>query len=103
MRELSVSFVSVPMKVVEGALVRPNTRDTLDAWIALDPVCQSAVVVSSQPFCGYQFAIVKNALPTSMDFDVVGPEADPYSHPAAAAITLDSVARWLFEQQEWNW
>lgn len=97
MRQLPVVFVAVPMKNEEGQLKRPNTEDTIIAWLE---ICQNpckALFVTDQPFCGYQFAVIKSNLPDAFLFDVVGRGADPSSHPAAAAITLDSIARWIYQ------
>ena len=78
---------------------RPNTQDTIIAWLKVSPQPCKALFVSDQPFCGYQFAVVKGSLPDAFQFDLVGAGADPTSHPAAAAITLDSIARWIFQDQ----
>jgi hypothetical protein len=96
MRALPVRFVAVPMKGEK----RPNTEDTIVAWLETKPSAQKTLFVSDQPFCGYQFAVVKGCLPDAIDFDLVGKGADPSSHPLAAAITLDSIARWLYEEEK---
>ncbi len=96
MRNLPVVFVAVPMKVEGSSLKRPNTDDTIIAWLKTNPQPCTALFVSNQPFCGYQFAIIKRCLPISFQFDVVGKGVDPTNHPAMAAITLDSIARWIY-------
>ncbi len=102
MRSLPVVFVAVPMKMEGSSLKRPNTEDTIVAWLQLSPQPSSALFVSDQPFCGYQFAIIKATLPNAFLFDLVGPGVDPNSHPAAAAITLDSIARWIYQEDAMN-
>lgn len=97
MRNLDVVWIAVPMKMVGSTLKRPNTEDTLLAWLETNPDPCSALFVSDQPFCGYQFAIIHTTLPNSFEFDVIGPSVDPKSHPLAAAITLDTVARWMYQ------
>ncbi len=62
--------------------------------MGVDPC--TTLFVSSQPFCGYQYGIVDRYLPEEFLFEVVEPGTEPMSHPTAAAITLDSVARWLY-------
>jgi hypothetical protein len=94
MKNLPVVFIEVPMKQGEK---RPNTEDTLIAWLKKVKEPCSALFVSDQPFIGYQFAVVKGNLPDTIDFEVVGKGADPTSHPRAAAITLDSIARWIYQ------
>jgi hypothetical protein len=98
MRTIPVVFVAVPMKAEGSSLKRPNTEDTLIAWLKLSPEPCKALFISDQPFCGYQFAVVKANLPDTFLFDVVGQEADTTSHPAAAAITLDSITRWIYQE-----
>ena len=99
MRALPVAFVAVPMKQEGNLLRRPNTEDTIIAWLQTAPEPCKALFVSDQPFCGYQFAIIKGSLPKTFLFDLVGPGVDPTSHPAAAAITLDVIARWIYQEQ----
>lgn len=96
MRALPVTFIALPMKK-SG---RPTTEDTLIAWLQASPSPCRALFLSSQPFCGYQFAVVESKLPDSFSFDLVGPGCDPTSHPSAAAITLDSIARWIYQDSK---
>lgn len=96
MRSLLVTFIAVPLK---AGGKRPNTDDTILAWLKTSPEPCKALFVSDQPFCGYQFAAIKTLLPATLLFDVVGPGVNPNSHPSAAAITLDSIARWLYQER----
>jgi len=96
MRACAVKFIAVPMKQEK----RPNTEDTLLAWLEDSPEPCRALFVSDQPFCGYQFAVVKAVLPLKFEFELVGPGVDPMSHPSAAAITLDSIARWIYQEHK---
>ncbi|MES2121912.1 MAG: hypothetical protein V4492_03935 [Chlamydiota bacterium] len=94
MRQLPVVFVAVPM--FPGR--RPNTEDTIIAWLETQTATRTALFVSDQPFCGYQFAVVNSILPDAISFDLIGRGVDPHGHPAAAAITLDSIARWIYQE-----
>lgn len=98
MRSLPVVFIAVPMKIKDSVPVRPNREDTVLAWLKTAPQLCKALFVSDQPFCGQEFAIIKTCLPESFAFELVGPGVDPTSHPAAAAITLDSIARWIYQE-----
>ena len=100
MRQLPVVFIAVPMKGEGPARQRPNTADTIIAWLQTDPDPCKALFVSDQPFCGYQFAIVKTFLPDSFLFDLVGAGVDPFGYPTAAAVTLDSIARWIYQEAQ---
>lgn len=104
MRQLSVHFVAVPMKLIHNEAKRPNTRDTIIAWMDTKPDAKSALFVSSQPFCGYQHAVIEGALANNIDFDVVGQGVNPdfaKHHPSTGAIILDTAAKWLY-QETWN-
>lgn len=92
MRNLPVVFIAVPMKGQQ----RPNTQDTILAWLKNSQKPCKALFISNQPFCGYQFSVINSLLPNSFLFDVVGPGVDPESDPSAA-ITLDSIARWIYQ------
>jgi hypothetical protein len=98
MRKLPVVFIAVPMKINGSSLKRPNTEDTIIAWLKIATEPCKALFVSDQPFCGYQFAIIKANLPNAFLFDVVGPGVESINHPAAAAIILDSMARWIYAE-----
>ena len=81
MRKLPVIFIAVPMKTEGSALKRPNTDDTIVAWLKTNPEPCIALFVSDQPFCGYQFSAIKTCLPESVQFDLVGQGVDSTSHP----------------------
>lgn len=98
MRSLAATFITVPMKQEGALLKRPNTEDTIIAWLKNSPSPCRALFVSDQPFCGYQFAVIKSVLPESYVFDLVGQGASPTIHPSAAAIILDSIARWIYQE-----
>lgn len=96
MRALPVVFIVVPMKQ-DGR--RPDTKATIVAWLNTNVAPSTLLFVSDQPFCGYQHAVIETNVPEDYAFDVVGAgvDVDSLKHPAAAAITLDSVARWIYE------
>jgi hypothetical protein len=87
------------MKEVEGKPMRPDTKDTLMAWLQSAPQNGKYLFVSSQPFCGYQFAVIKNALPQELAFEVVGKGTNPEANPRAAAVILDALARWIYQEE----
>lgn len=95
MQMLPTVFIAVPMNGTK----RPNTEDSIIAWLNTSPQPCKALFVSDQPFNGYQFAVVKTNLPDAYTFDLVGPGVDPNCHPAAAAITLDTIARWMYQEE----
>lgn len=102
MRNLPIRFLSAPMKIQGNLIKRPSTKDTINAWVESTPESKKALFVSNQPFCGYQFAVIKSNLPKSIQFDVVGPEASLKDSQAPAAVILDTVARWIYQEEKCN-
>lgn len=100
MKQLPVRFVAVPMKKEGDVVKRPTTADTVDAWLEIAKEPCKVVFVSDQPFCGYQFAIIKADMPDEYPFDLIGQEGNPTGHPSAAAIILDAVARWIYAESQ---
>lgn len=98
MRKLPVVYIDVPMIAVGNSFKRPNTADTIFAWLDQSPNPCKVFFVSNQPFCGYQFAVVKTCLPKEFSFDLVGSGFVTMSHRASAAVILDSLARWLYQE-----
>jgi hypothetical protein len=102
MRALPVTFLSSPMvKGDDGFMKRPGTREVVQLLInqmqknspSKDPGC--LLFVSSQPFCGYQFAITSALMPDQFDFDFIG-NGDSLEKTYSSAV-LEKVARWLYE------
>ncbi len=97
MRMMSTLFLAVPMKK-NG--VRPSTVDTIEAWLKDAPSTCTALFVSNQPFSGYQYAVINATVPSGIHFDVVGPGQNPSQNPLAAAVILDSIARWIYTENQ---
>jgi len=95
MRKCQLTFISLPMRDEAGVSKRPTTEDTIVAWLQMQQTPCSCLFISNQPFCGYQFAVIKSVLPPSFSFDVAGNAQTGEDQPLAA-ITLDTIARWLY-------
>lgn len=96
-KSLPVLFVATPLKIEGDSVKRPTTEDTLITWLKINPTPCKVLFISNQPFCGYQFAVIKASLPDPFMFDLVGPGVSETSSPVAAVI-LDSIARWLYQE-----
>lgn len=93
----TIEWYIVPMiKNEDGTVRRPITADTVTLFLADQPEPGTACVISSQPYAGYQEAVVKNLLPTSFIIDVAAPE----SSGTADAVHLDNLARWIFAEHQ---
>ncbi len=101
-KALPVTFVNAPMKTIQGKTLRPNTQDTIIKWLESNPSSINALFVSSQPYCHYQFEIIKASLRNApqVSFEVVGPHCDAESNERIAAITLDSMARCIYASSQ---
>jgi hypothetical protein len=93
-KKIEAVFISVPMQMVNGILKRPVTHDTLIAYLPKSSNPTSVVVVSEQPFCLYQYAIVKAVFPKNIPFDVVGPGIK--NREPKASVILDTIARYIY-------
>ncbi len=91
-KDIPASFINAPQKQVEGAWVRPQTIDTLRAWIQTEPKAGSCLGVSNQPYVGYQNAVMRSLLPAGFTVETVGPAVE--GEPTVALI-LDTIAKEL--------
>lgn len=92
-RHLPLLVVHTPKQPsLLGLLVRPNTADTVNAWLATRPTPGSCLAVSDQPFVLYQEAVLRYLLPPSFKLEVVG-AADPGKYPLI--LYLDNLAKWF--------
>lgn len=87
---------SAKCKREDGMLRRPDTAATIRDWRATNPKAGSVLAVSTQPFVGYQNAVLKSLLPEEFDLEAIGPETEIYP----MALYLDNFAKWmLYEKQ----
>lgn len=94
-KEISALFILAPMRNER----RPNSLDTIQAWLKFEPNPESCLIVSSQPYICYQGAIFARFLPFS--FEMAGPEIT--GHPTVA-LMLDTLGREIYYRQgeiEW--
>jgi hypothetical protein len=94
LKQLELLRIAVPM----NGSIRPNTEDTLLAYLLVDPSPCKALFISSQPICYYQYWVVNTTLPSSFDFDLVGPASTFEEYPAAEEVILDSLARAIYQE-----
>lgn len=80
--------------IAKSKLPRPNTRDTLNAWLERREKITSLLVISNQPFIPYQNLVTKSVLKTHYQFETVGNRANS---SMIIRVMLDSVARCLYE------
>lgn len=93
---IPVVLINAPMKITKnGALARPTTGDTVIEWMKLNPVVGSCLVISNQPYVGYQDSVAKTLLPHDFTVETVGEK----SHDVTIGIYLDTLARNLYQEK----
>ena len=89
-------FVDTPMQIAgDGTIRRATTADTIAQWLSASPKPGSCILISSQPYVGYQDAVARTNLPLSFTVDTVGLEA---GMKEKIVTYLDSLARWLYQE-----
>ena len=97
-RNLPITFVDTPMIPVYMGQRRPGIADTITKWVKTSPKPGSCLIISNQPYISYQEATIRLLLPKSFTLEAVGPGAVPAE--LNAADILDSIARWLYQEQQ---
>jgi hypothetical protein len=96
MRKIPCLLVDAPGKCKgDGICARPNTSDTLIAWLKMNPGPGRCLFISSQPFCGYQDSLARTNIPSSFAIETIGPQA---SQGVSVAVYLDNLGRWLYTE-----
>ncbi len=97
-QQVQVVLVAAPMKSnAQGQLTRPTTSDTVDTWLAQSPKPGNCLVISNNPYIGYQDSVARGLLPKTFKIETVG-HAD--GHNLNLATYLDNMARWLYQEQQ---
>jgi len=71
---------------------RATTESTVFAWLEMDPTPGHTLVVSSQPYVGYQESILKARLPISFSIETIGPEG---GQNLPTSVLMDNLSKWL--------
>jgi hypothetical protein len=58
-------------------MIRPNTGDTYNLWLASKPKAGLCFMISNQPYCLYQQLVAEPIMPKVVTFETVGPASDP--------------------------
>lgn len=96
MRRTRLVIVTAPHKRDrDGNITRATTEDTLLAWYNAKPSTGKVLLLSNQPFIGYQHAKATKCLPTAYELETVGPALE--RSDAKIGVLLDTLARWINE------
>lgn len=93
-------IIDAPRKLANNVWVRPNTQDTVLAWVDSGTVLPgSCLAVSNQPFIYYQDIVIRTSLPSHFNLETVGASAD---NNISIAVYLDTLARYLYQINIYN-
>lgn len=102
LKHFDVEMISLGMVEKAGILRRPNTYDTVLAWMdAYDPKDKKILNISNNPFIHYQDAVMRKVLDDQSlleedyTLETVGPKA---SEHVGISIYLDTIARTLYNE-----
>jgi hypothetical protein len=94
-KDIPVLFIEAPM----NGLRRPNTLDTICAWLKTSPRPKSCLAISSQPYVHYQGAIFARFVP--FPIETVG---GALKGTRSVALMLDTLAReWTYKYGDIEW
>lgn len=96
MRELKTVFIDGAMDILDCDIVLPNIYNSILAWFYKEkPIAGSCLVVSSQPYVGYQESIVKEALNRNFEIEAIG---DAAISDTKVSTYLETLAKWLYQE-----
>lgn len=75
--------------------IRPNTKDTVDAWMLMNPKPGRILAISNQPYIQRQDWILRDAMPQDFSLETVGPGADS---DIQTKVLFDELARLVYTQ-----
>ncbi len=81
----------------EGRWLRPTTKDTILKWLSYAPKPGKCLCISSQPFVGYQHAVLSTFLPKNFSFETIGAYTEK---DLPLSVYLDNLARWLYQEAQ---
>jgi len=89
--------LSLPMIDTITEIRRPNTEDTVKAWNLLKLPHKRCLIISNQPYVGYQDSVVRTYLEPDYDIETVGDRI--YQEPNSA-VFLDNLTRWIYQENQ---
>lgn len=94
--QTTIEFVNTPNQWKRNAWRRANTGDSILEWLKGNPAPGSCLAITAQPLIGYQHAVSRTLLPSNFCVESVGCHA---ADDVTTAEFLDTLARWLYQEQ----
>ncbi len=83
--------------LTDHSFKRATTGDTIIKWLASNPNPGSCLLISDQPFIGYQDAVARSFLKQPWHIASCGPEL---YRQACLEDLLDTLARWIYQEHQ---
>jgi hypothetical protein len=101
MYNTTIIWVNAPNTIDEnGKIQRATTADTINLFLAANPIPGTCLVISNQPHIEYQAAVTRLLLPESFKIEGAG---HALSEKAPVSEILDALARWIYQEEKlWN-
>lgn len=93
--KVAIYYINAPMQkdIKLEKMIRPNTDDSVRAWLSLNPPHGRYLAVTNNPYVQRQDLVIKTIAPATYSFDTVGPKANQNER---MAIFLDELARYIY-------
>lgn len=93
-----IVVIDTPSKIgPNGNIVRPTTGDTFAQWLSFGVQPGTVLVISSQPYVGYQDSVSRTFLPKTFIIETVGKASQD---DVSDAIMLDTLTRWIYQSKQ---
>lgn len=94
--EMPEALRLIPLTIVDSPPAfgrdRATTESTVIAWLKMKPTPGHCLIFSSQPYVGYQDAILRTRLPPTFSIETVGPEG---GRTLPTSVLMDNLNKWL--------
>lgn len=99
LQKITPTIISVPMiKTDANNVRRPSTRDTLITWLNTNPTPGTCLIISNQPYIGYQCTVARGILPESFKIFPTGGCVHNIKE-TPVSVYLDTLARQFYEEK----
>ena len=75
---------------------KASTADTFIDWLKQNPESGSCLVISNNPYIGYQDLVARTFLPSDFKIETVGSQGSGEK----VSVYLDNLARWLYQEKQ---
>ncbi len=97
---ITISIIDTPKQITaHGAVRRPTTADTVQQFLKNNPQQGTYLIVSNNPYIGYQHTVFRTLLPSTFILEGVG---KGIKNNESISVILDALARWLYQEKQYR-